>query len=78
MMADVGPDNVMEEVRINEAEVTVDSGGGTTGEGPGAVGVVREGTIGMLEEGDCNFEKIRISKVPDKETIGVISRHRLL
>jgi hypothetical protein len=62
MVADVGPDDVMEEVGVNEAEVAVDCGGGAAGEGPGAVAVMREGAVGVLEEGDCDYGVMKISK----------------
>lgn len=40
VVADVGADNVVEKVGVDEAEVAIDGGCGTTGEGPGAVTVV--------------------------------------
>lgn len=54
MMADVGADDVMEEMGIDEAKVTVNGGSGTAGEGPGVVVVMGEGAVGVLEEGDCH------------------------
>lgn len=55
VVQDVGFDDRVEEVTADEAEVTVDGGGGAAGEGPGARGVVREGWVGVLEVGygDC-------------------------
>jgi len=54
MVADVGADDVMEEMSIDEAEVTIDGGGSAAGEGPGAIAVVGKGAIGVLQEGDCH------------------------
>lgn len=52
MMADVGADDVVEEMGVYEAEVAVDCGGCAAGEGPFVVGVVGEGGVGVLEECD--------------------------
>jgi hypothetical protein len=62
MMADVGADDVVEEMSVDETEVAVDSGGSTAGEGPGVIAVVGEGAVGVLEEGNCHCEGMRISK----------------
>ena len=40
MVADVGTNDIVEEVSVDEAEVTVDGGSGSAGESPGAVAVV--------------------------------------
>jgi len=52
VVADVCADYVVEEVRVDEAEVAVDGCGGAAGEGPGAVVVVRHAAVSVLEEGD--------------------------
>ena len=54
MVQDVGFDDAVEELTTNEAEFAVNGGGGTTGVGPARRGVVREGGIGVLQEGDCD------------------------
>ena len=54
VVADVRSDNVVEEVRVDEAEVTIDGCGGSAGEGPGSIVVVGHAGIGVLEEGDCD------------------------
>lgn len=61
VVADVGADDVVEEMGIDEAEVAVDGGGGATGKGPGAVVVVRERAVGVLEEGNCHWEGVKVS-----------------
>ena len=52
VVAYVRADDVVEEVRVDEAEVAVDGGGGAAGEVPGVVVVVGEAAVGVLEEGD--------------------------
>lgn len=54
VVADVRADDVVEEVRVDEAEVAVDGCGGAAGEGPGAVVVVGHAGVGVLEEGYCD------------------------
>ena len=53
VVADVGADDVVEEVGVDEAEVAVDCCCGSAGEGPGFVVVVRHACVGVLEEGNC-------------------------
>lgn len=55
MVQDVGLDDAVEELAADEAELAVDGGGGTAGEGPGLAGVVGEGWVGVLEVGDCDY-----------------------
>jgi hypothetical protein len=55
MVADMGADDVVEEVSVDEAEVAVDGGGCAAGKGPGLVVIVRHGSIGVLEESYCDF-----------------------
>ena len=50
----MGLDDAVEEVAADEAELTVDCCSCTAGEGPGLGIVVREGRVGVLEEGDCD------------------------
>lgn len=54
VVADVRADDVVEEVRVDESEIAVDGGGCAARECPGAVGVVGEGGIGVLEECYCD------------------------
>ena len=56
VVQDVGADDVVEEVGVDESEVTIDGGSGTTGEVPGTVVIVRKGAVGVLEEGDGNWD----------------------
>lgn len=53
MMADVRADDGVEEMGVDKAEVAVDGGCGPAGKGPLGMGVVRDGAIGVLKEGDC-------------------------
>lgn len=55
VVAHVCPDDVVEEVCVDEAEVAVDGRGGAAGEGPCVVVVVREAAVGVLEECDCDY-----------------------
>jgi hypothetical protein len=52
----VGLDDTVEDVAADEAEVTVDGSGGTTGEVPDLGLVVREGRVGVLQEGDGDWK----------------------
>lgn len=54
VVQDVSLDDTVQDVTADETEVTVDSGGSTTGKVPGLRGVVREGGVGVLEESDGN------------------------
>lgn len=54
MVHHMGFDDVMEEMFTNEAEITINRGRGTTGEGPAFRVVMRKGRIGMLKVGDRN------------------------
>ena len=54
VVQNVGADDVVEEVGVDKSEVTIDGGSGTTGEVPGAIVIVREGTVSVLKEGDGN------------------------
>ena len=56
VVADVGTDDVVEEVRVDESEVAVDGGSCAAREGPGAVGVVGHGGVGVLKEGNCDYD----------------------
>lgn len=52
VVQDVSLDDAVEDVTADKAEVTIDSGGSTTGEGPHLRLVVGESGISVLEEGD--------------------------
>lgn len=50
--------DVVEKVGVDETQIAVDSGGGSAGEGPGFVVVVRHRCVGVLEEGDCDYRRV--------------------
>lgn len=54
VVEDVCTDDVVEEVGVDKAEVTIDGCGSAAGEGPGVVPVVRKRGISVLQEGDCH------------------------
>lgn len=54
VVENVSANDVVEEVGVDETEVTVDGGGSSASEVPGVVVVVWEGSVGVLEEGDGN------------------------
>jgi len=60
-MANVGTNDIVEKMGINETEVTIDSSGCTTSEIPGVVVVMGHGCIGVLEEGNSNCENMLVS-----------------
>lgn len=55
VVGNVSLDNAVKQVTTDKAEFTVDSGSGTADVVPGLVVVVREGRIGVLQEGDGNY-----------------------
>lgn len=55
MMADVRADDVVEEVGVDESEITIDCCGCATGECPCLVVVVRHCCVGVLEESDGHY-----------------------
>lgn len=54
VMQDVGFDDAVEDAATDEAEFTVDCGGGTPGEVPGFGFVMGKAWVGVLEIGDCD------------------------
>ena len=56
VVADVRADDVVEEVGVDEAQVAINGGGRAARERPRLVVVVRHAGVGVLEEGDGNFE----------------------
>lgn len=56
VVADVSADDIVEEMGVDETEVSIDGGSSSTSEGPGAVLVVGKGGIGVLEECDGNWK----------------------
>jgi hypothetical protein len=54
VVQNVGLDDAVEELAADKAEFAVDGGGGAAGVGPGSWGVVREGGVGVLQEGNCD------------------------
>jgi hypothetical protein len=54
VVQDVRLDDAVEELAADEPEFAVDGGGCAAGVGPCRRGVVREGGVGVLEEGDCD------------------------
>jgi hypothetical protein len=77
VVADVGADDVVEEVSVDEAEITVDGGGCAAGKGPGLVVIVGHASIGVLKEGYCNFA-FEICQYPPPMRIGENSPIQLL
>lgn len=57
VVQDVGLDDAVEEVAADEAEFAIDGCGGATSEVPYVAGVVRQRWVGVLEEGDGDWEK---------------------
>jgi len=51
-------DNAVEKLATNEAKLAVDGCGGTTGKGPCLGIVVRQGGVGVLQEGNCNYSSV--------------------
>jgi hypothetical protein len=56
VVADVRADDVVEEMRVDEAQVAIDGGAGTARKSPCVAVVMWEGAVGVLEEGDCDYE----------------------
>ena len=52
VVADMGADDVVEEVRVNETQIAINGGRGATRECPSFVVVVRHAGICVLKEGD--------------------------
>jgi len=66
MVQDVGFDDAVEEVGADGPEVAVDGCGGAFGEGPCFGGVVGEGGVGVLEEGDGDCGVLALRWVVEK------------
>jgi hypothetical protein len=66
MVQDVRADDRVEEVRVDEAKVAVDGGGGAEEECVYVGRVMREGGVGMLEEGDRDWKRGVVSMVEGK------------
>lgn len=54
VVQNVSLDNAVEQVATDEAKLAVNGCSGTLDEGPFFTGIVRQGRIGVLEEGDGN------------------------
>ena len=54
VVEDVGLDDAVQDVTADEAHITVDGSSGTTDKVPLVTGVVGQGRVGVLEEGDGN------------------------
>lgn len=54
VVQNVGLNDTVEDVTADETEVTIDGGGGSTGEVPDLGLVVGEGGVGVLEEGNSD------------------------
>lgn len=54
-MEDMGLDDAVEQLTTDEAEFPVNGRGGATGEAPRLGVIVRQGWVGVLEEGDCDL-----------------------
>ena len=50
-------DNFVEEVATDEAKAAIDCAHGAFAEGPGLFGVVGNLWVGVVEEGDCDYER---------------------
>lgn len=55
VMADMGTDDIVEEMGIDEAKVTINGSSGTTSECPCRVFVMGKGGVGVLKEGYCHY-----------------------
>lgn len=55
MVYNMSFDDAMEKRAAYEAEFPIDGCGGATGESPSLSSVMRNGRIGMLEEGNCHL-----------------------
>jgi hypothetical protein len=74
VVQDVSLDDAVEEVTANEAHLTVNGGSGATNIVPLFGGVVRQGRVGVLEEGNGDW-KIRLvsvilARVLERATMG--------
>lgn len=56
MVADMSANNVVEEMGVNKAEITINGSRGTASKIPGLGIVVRHGCVGVLEEGDSHYQ----------------------
>lgn len=68
VVAHVCTNDVMEEMGINEAKVTINCCSSTTGESPGAAVIVRHGRVGVLEEGNGNFKNKSVKSMGQSKT----------
>jgi hypothetical protein len=57
MMADVRADNVVEQVGVDEAKITINGCSGTAGKRPCGVGVMGKASVSVLEESDGDCKK---------------------
>lgn len=69
VVQDVRLDDAVQQVAADEAEFTVDGCSGTLDKGPLLAGVVGQGRVGVLEEGnsDCERERGELSAKPCQE-----------
>lgn len=72
VVQNVGLDDTVEQVATDEAKLTVDGCSGALDKGPLLAGVVRQGRVGVLEEGDsdCEVRKIVSRKIKALQEIG--------
>ena len=60
VVKDVGLDDAVKDVAADEAKFAVDGGGGAADVGPGLAGVVGQGGVGVLEEGDRDCRRVLV------------------
>jgi hypothetical protein len=60
VVQNVGLDDTVEDVATDETEVTIDGGGGSTGEVPDLGLVVGEGGVSVLEEGNGDYVNVKM------------------
>lgn len=64
VVADVCADDVVEEMRIDEAEIAINGCGCAASESPGFGVVMWHACIGVLEESDCHYSHPFVSLNP--------------
>lgn len=61
VVQNVGLDDTVEQVATDEAKLTINGCSGALDKGPLLAGVVRQGRVGVLEEGDSDCERLELS-----------------
>lgn len=60
VVQNVGLDDTVQQVATDEAKLTINGCSGALDKGPLLAGVVRQGRVGVLEEGDSDCVEVRI------------------